>query len=185
MFKGSYLRLVRAHTIPREGFGHRGDGVAGRPLIPQSIQNGESQLIRRRDVGRGDERLDRLQIRRVSPAAAREALLDLARVQQPIPPDDPAELAHQRDVLAHVPAELPELGVLLHEPLHVRDGLDGRRRLRERLGLVVGDQLLHRGAEVAEVVVEVLREEGVGLGEEGNLLMAVPLSVDILIRDGL
>ena len=59
----------------------------------------------------------------------RKALLNLANLEQPVALDDATELANEGDVLAHVPAQPTELGVLLDEPLHVADRTDVLRSL--------------------------------------------------------
>ncbi len=56
----------------------------------------------------------------VGTRTSREALFDLPNFQQLVTLDQSAQLADNCDMLADVPAELAELGVLLYEALHVR-----------------------------------------------------------------
>lgn len=90
-----------------------------------------------------------------------QTLLDLTNTQQPIPLHDPTQLPNQSDVLADVPTQLPELGVLLNEPFHVGYGFDGGRVGGERFGLEVLDVGCERGSEVTEVREEMGGEERV------------------------
>ena len=113
----------------------------------------------------------------IRPRARRQPLLDLAELEQLVALDEAAELADDRDVLAHVPAELAELGVLLHEALHVRDGLNRGRVVRERVRLVRLHVRLERCAEVAERREVVRLEEWVRRCRECYFLYAVGLSV--------
>lgn len=87
------------------------------------------------------------------------ALLELADLEEVLGADPPAELRDEGDVLAHVARELPELGVLLDEALHVGYRLDVGVVLGARLVLL--DVVLDVAAQVAKVEVHVLLEEGV------------------------
>lgn len=62
-----------------------------------------------------------LQIR---PSSCRKTLLHFTQLQKLVLIHKPAELPYERDVLAHVPTELPELWILLHEPFHIRYRID-------------------------------------------------------------
>ena len=146
-----------------------GDVVAVEALIAQRVEDRQSQLGLGRHLGRDDEILHRLEVRRVR-LVRREALLDLGHLQQLARADQARQLADERDVLGHVAAELADLGVRLDEALHVGDGLDLAAAGRRRPRLVVGDIRLDVGAEVAKVVVEVPRKERVLLGREHDFL---------------
>ena len=82
-------------------------------------------------------------------------------------------------MLAHVPAELAELRVLLDEPLHVADRIYRLRVVREGVRLVRLDVGLERGSEVAERRKVVCLEEGVGGGRESDFLRRLSINTDV------
>jgi hypothetical protein len=79
-------------------------------------------------------------------------------------------------MLGHIPAQSPELGILLHEPLHVRHCFDSILAVAAPaseggvFGLIVGDVGGDGGAEIAKVGEEVLGKEGVGRWGEDDIL---------------
>lgn len=105
----------------------------------------------------------------------RQTLLHLTNRQQVISLHQPTQLAHQRHMFRYVPSQPPELGILLHEPLHVRHCLDPARTRRATgdgrvFGLIVGHVGRDGCAEITKVGKEVLGEEGVGRGGEDDVL---------------
>lgn len=66
----------------------------------------------------------------------RETLLNLTEFKELVSLDQPTQLSDQRNVLADVPAELAELGVLFHKTFHVADGVNRRWVVRKRVRLV-------------------------------------------------
>jgi hypothetical protein len=88
-----------------------------------------------------------------------DALLQLAHLQQVLSTDTPTELRDQGDMLADVARQLTELRILLHETLHVGDGLDVVGALGARLVLL--DVILDVAAQVAKVEVHIFLEKGV------------------------
>jgi hypothetical protein len=99
---------------------------------------------------------------------ASQALLQLAHIQQTILANSTTQLAHQGNVFAHVARELAEFGVVLHEPLHVGNGIDIHGALC--LDLVLLDVFLDVLSQIAKILVHVLLEEGILVLSENNLL---------------
>lgn len=103
---------------------------------------------------------------------ARKTLLHLGYRQQVIPLHQPAQFPDQGNMLRHVPAQPPELWILLHETLHVCNRLDLVRRRWTEGGvssLVVGNVGGDGCTEIAEVVEEILRKERVGRRREDDI----------------
>lgn len=140
----------RAYNITRRNLFH--DGIAALVMIAWTLYSQVRVLAQSGSSPRVHAYLE------VRTRARSKSLLDLTDVQQFVALHKPAQLAYQRNMLAHVPAEPAELRVLLHKALHVADRVDGVRALGERARLVRLHVVLQRRAEVAERR-EVVREE--------------------------
>ena len=102
---------------------------------------------------------------------AREALFELADFEEVVGVDELAELAEEGDMFADIATQALKLGVLLDKALHVLHRLDAR--VGRRLRLELDDVVLDRGAEIAQVVVQVRGEEWIVVDGEHDLLGAV------------
>ena len=135
-----------------------GEGVLRIAGVPDRVQGDEAEFVVGWDGGGLDLDLERLEVGGVV-VVADEGLLELGDVEEVVGCDAARELADQADVFGHVAGELSELRVVLNEALHVADRLDLRVRLGA--GLVLLDVFFDVAAQVAEVLVHVLLEEGI------------------------
>ena len=182
------LGILPVDAVLQHQVDERGHIVRLRLLVPQRVEKHQPQLVPRLNCRIRDEGLHALHQRPASRNGAqkeppvwtypeirsgpsRQPLLDLTNVQELIPLYQPAELSHERDVLAHVPTELVDFGVFFDEALHVADRVDRLGVVRKGVRLVGLDVGLEGGAEVAERRGAVCFGEGVGGGGESHFLV--------------
>mmetsp|Transcript_14814 Transcript_14814/g.39879 ORF Transcript_14814/g.39879 Transcript_14814/m.39879 type:complete len:549 (-) Transcript_14814:165-1811(-) len=165
---GHEAQLLRAHAVRLEKVHEAVEGVALLSLVAQRVEEHEAHLVCGVHCGVAHQLLHLLH-RLCVVVRARELLLHLAHGHELPRVHHAAELGHEGHVLAHVAAELPELGVVLHKGLHVGDGVDLARGVG--LGLVLVHQGLHVGAQLAKVEEHVLRVERVLVRGENNLAL--------------
>ena len=97
-----------------------------------------------------------------------QALFQLRHLQDIPLIDQTTELTHECDMFRDIARQLPELGVILHEPLHVRDRLDVHIGLCFCLVLV--DIALDIGAQIPQVQEHVLLEICILITRQHNFL---------------
>mmetsp|Transcript_49536 Transcript_49536/g.131413 ORF Transcript_49536/g.131413 Transcript_49536/m.131413 type:complete len:220 (+) Transcript_49536:483-1142(+) len=136
-------------------------------LVSESIQEDKSQPFHVCD-SRTSQQLHQLLVVFLAILTASQFLLELRSFQQPLRLDDSGKFMDNGDVLRNIARHSPELGILIHKPLHVLNRLYFRSVLCGFL--VFLNVLLDAHSQITEVREQIVSKELILRSRHHNLL---------------